>query len=89
MEALIKQIGLPLIAIVVPLIVALFRKIMPKIPSWLLPVIALALGPLADFIVAKLTGVSAGTGIMAALAGLAGVGVREVFNQIGKAIAEA
>ena len=86
MESLINQIGLPIVAVLVPLIVQIFKtKLMPNIPTWLIPILALILGPLGELAVAKLSG-TGWTGAAGAVAGLAGVGVRELFNQIGKAI---
>jgi len=86
MEALVKQIGLPMVALLVPLIVALFKtKIMPSVPVWLIPILAMILGPLGEFAVAKLSG-GTWTGVAGALAGLAGVGVREIVDQMKKAL---
>lgn len=83
--ALVNQVGLPLIALVVPVIVAAFKKMLPKVPSWALPLLAPILGAAGDAILAVLAGVPM-TGWQGALAGLAGVGVREVVDQTKKAI---
>ncbi len=86
--ALISQIGLPLVAVLVPLIVAVVKKLLPQIPSMVLPIIALLLGPAMDFVISLLPGVESSSTVMAALAGLAGVGLREIKDQVGKAIAD-
>jgi hypothetical protein len=87
MEQLVQQIGLPIVALLVPLVVQLLKtKVMPSIPVWLIPILALVLGPLGEFAVAKLTATTM-TGWSGALAGLAGVGVREIVDQLRKALA--
>lgn len=83
--ALINDIGLPLIAAVVPVIVAAFKKLLPKVPTFLLPLLAPLLGAAGDFLLSLLAGVPA-TGWKGALAGLAGVGVREIVDQTKKAL---
>lgn len=85
MEDLIQQIGLPLIAVLVPLVVGLFKKIVPDIPKWMLPVLAGLLGPVFDLGIAAISGAEF-SGIAGALAGLAGVGLREVKDQVVKAL---
>lgn len=88
MEDLVQQIGLPLIAVLVPLVVGLFKKIVPDIPKWLLPVLAAVLGPAFDLGIAALSGAEF-NGIAGVLAGLAGVGLREVKDQAIKALPNA
>lgn len=85
MEDLIQQLGLPLIAVLVPLAVGAFKKIVPDIPKWLLPIMATALGPLFDLGLAAIAGTEF-NGIAGALVGLAGVGVRELKDQLVKAL---
>ena len=86
MEQLVQQIGLPIVALLVPLLVQLFKtRIVPSIPIWLIPILAMVLGPLGEFVVTKLSG-TAMTGWAGALAGLAGVGVREIVDQLKKAL---
>src|SRR3546814_12904413 len=74
MEDLIQQIGLPIIAILVPLVIALIKKGIPPIPTFLLPIIAAALGPAFDLGIAALAGIET-TGVLAVVAGLAGFGL--------------
>jgi hypothetical protein len=83
--AIVNQIGLPLIAVLVPIIIAAFKNLLPKVPSWALPLLAPILGAAGDAVLALLAGVPV-TGWQGALAGLAGVGVREVVDQAKKAI---
>jgi hypothetical protein len=83
--AIINDIGLPLIAVIVPLIVAAFKKVVPDIPSFLLPVIAPVLGAGGGLLLAWLASVPGG-GWKGAAAGLAGVGVRELVDQLKKAL---
>lgn len=85
MEDLISQVGLPIIAVLVPIVIAAFKKVIPDIPKWLLPIIATALGPLFDLGIGLLAG-SEFNGVAAVLAGLAGVGLRELKDQATKAL---
>lgn len=85
MEDLINSIGLPLIAAVVPVIVAGFKKLLPGIPPLFLPILAAVIGPAGALAVSWLSGIEASGWVMALL-GVAGVGIRELFDQLGKAI---
>ena len=85
-EALIQSIGLPLIMALVPILVGLFKKSIPSIPKWALPILAGVLGAPLDQGIALLTGMEA-HGVAAVVAGLAGVGLREVSDQSRKALA--
>jgi hypothetical protein len=82
---IISDVGLPLIAVAVPLAVAALKKLLPSVPSWALPLLAPILGAAGDAVLALLAGVPV-TGWQGALAGLAGVGVREVVDQAKKAL---
>lgn len=70
-----------LIPVLVPLIVALGKFIVPKVPTWMLPIIAPALGALLDFLTSLATGSTANP-MIGALLGSAGVGVRELIDQV-------
>lgn len=83
--ALVNDVGLPLIAVLVPIVVAAVKKMLPKVPSWALPLLAPIIGAAGDAILAVLAGIPM-TGWQGALAGLAGVGVREIVDQTKKAI---
>lgn len=85
MEDLITQVGMPIIMVLVPLAVAAFKKAIPSIPKWALPILATALGPVFDLAIQYVAGLPS-VGAMAALAGLAGVGLRELKDQAGKAL---
>lgn len=67
--------------IIVPLIIAGVKLIKPNIPTWLLPVLAGPLGALLGYITHLTTGSELHMAT-AVLLGLAGVGVREVIDQI-------
>ena len=85
MEDLIAAMGMPLITAVVPVAVAAIKRLLPRLPKPLLPVLAAALGPAADALLAWLASVPV-IGWQAALLGLAGVGLREVVDQTAKAL---
>lgn len=85
MEDLIQQIGLPIIAVLVPIVIAAFKRVIPDIPKWLLPIMATALGPVFDLGIGMLSGAEF-NGVAAVLAGLAGVGLRELKDQAQKAL---
>ena len=85
MEDTINAIGMPLIAALVPLVVAFIRRMLPSIPKSLLPILAAVVGPVVDQLLALIPTMNA-IGWQAALLGLAGVGVREVFDQSKKAL---
>lgn len=69
-----------LIAVVVPLLIAGLKKLFPKIPGAVLPVLAPVLGGLIEAIVTSL-GHDAGGLVTGAVAGSAGVGLREIADQ--------
>jgi uncharacterized YccA/Bax inhibitor family protein len=84
MEELINAIGMPLIVIAVPLVVAFLKSMFTKLPAMLIPIIAALLGPVGDFALQLISSYQ-GIGWTAALLGVAGVGVREIFDQLKKA----
>ena len=71
--------------IIVPIVVSLFKGFIPKIPKWLLPITAVLLGVGADYINEIISGASLGAYWGAAL-GAAGVGIREIFDQVKKSL---
>lgn len=85
MEDLIQQIGLPLIAVLVPLVVGGFKKLLPNVPTVLLPILAALLGPVFELGISYVT-MAEFTGVAGALMGLAGVGLREVKDQVVKSV---
>lgn len=71
---------LALLPVIVPLLVALGKGLLPKVPTWILPILAPALGALIDFLTAKATGGTASP-VLALALGSAGVGLREIYDQ--------
>lgn len=67
--------------ILVPLVLAGLKKISPSIPSWVIPIAAPVLGVLIDLANSYATGHSSNLLVAAGL-GLAGVGLREIKDQI-------
>jgi len=67
--------------VIVPLVIAGVKKVLPQIPTWLLPVLAPILGVVADLINSWASGAQTNLALAAVL-GLAGVGVREVKDQL-------
>lgn len=67
--------------IIVPLVIAGLKKVLPAIPSALLPIIAPILGVVID-LVNNLATAHQTNFLVAAALGLAGVGLREVKDQI-------
>jgi hypothetical protein len=76
--------GLPapalLIAVVVPLLIAGLKKLFPKIPGAVLPVLAPVLGGLLEALLTSL-GHDAGGLVTGAVSGSAGTGLREIVDQ--------
>lgn len=67
--------------IAVPLLIAGVKYIAPKIPTWLLPILAPILGAVLT-IITNYTAGATGNVLVAAVLGLAGVGVREIIDQL-------
>lgn len=76
-----QNIVLWLTPIITPLIIAGWKKLQPGVPSWALPLIAPVLGVAIDFVNHLVSG-SALNLATAAVLGLAGVGLREVKDQL-------
>lgn len=74
------ELGKLLIAVIVPLIVAGAKALLPSIPGTMIPPLAIALGALADY-VGSLLGVWQGNLIVGLALGAAGIGIREVATQ--------
>lgn len=72
---------LAIIPVLVPLLVALGKWALPKVPTWILPILAPALGALVDFIATWTVGATSNP-VLGAVLGSAGVGVRELFDQV-------
>src|SRR5881398_3050631 len=79
----IGKLAALLIPVLVPFLIAGIKALIPKLPTWILPILAPILGALS----AAVSGVAdPGTG---AVLGLAGIGVREVADQTRKAAKQA
>lgn len=77
---------LTLIPLLVPIVVAIGKSLLPKVPTWVLPILAPALGALIDYIGSLATGADASPVVAAAL-GASGVGLREIVDQLRKRLA--
>lgn len=69
-----------LLPVLVPVALALIKALLPKLPKMWIPILAPLLGALAEILCA---GISANIAVSAAL-GSAGVGVREIVDQLRK-----
>lgn len=76
---------LTLIPLMVPGAVAAIKFFLPKVPTFLLPILAPAIGALIDWIGSLASGGPAHP-IGAALLGSAGVGLREIYSQVTQQI---
>jgi hypothetical protein len=75
----------PLIVALVPILVILAKKIIPDKYAVFYPLIATALGPVLDWASTYLTSQAASPG-RGVLLGMAGVAVREIVDQVKKAV---
>lgn len=71
--------------ILVPILLLGVKKILPNIPGWVIPILAPLLGVLTDVVNSMATGHQSNL-LLSALLGLAGVGLREVKDQIKPAV---
>ena len=67
--------------VIVPLVITGVKKVVPLIPTWLLPTLCPLIGVVIDFITHLSTGSNMNFAVSAAL-GLAGVGLREIVDQL-------
>lgn len=67
--------------VIVPLVIAGFKMISSKIPTWILPILAPILGALVG-VISNAALQANGNLMVAAALGLAGVGVREIIDQL-------
>ena len=87
MDAIIANLAAPLIAVVVPLVVAAFKTyIWVRVPSLLLPILAVILGPLFDLLITYVTNLRPAGTALAVFAGFAAVGLRELKDQVHKSV---
>lgn len=83
----VQALLLIIIPLLVPILVALGKSVLPKVPTWLLPILAPALGALIDYLGTLATG-GTPSPITAALYGSAGVGIRELMDQAKQRIVD-
>lgn len=81
----LPQILVALIPLLVPVVLAGVKGVTSRFPKWLLPVLAPVIGGLLDAGLAALGMVSVGP-VWGAVLGAAGVAVREIVDQIKKAL---
>lgn len=74
---------LVIIPLLVPILIACAKSVLPLLPGWTLPIIAPALGALMDFLAALALGHQANP-LISGLLGSAGVGLREIVDQMKK-----
>lgn len=79
---------LMLIPIAVPLLVAVAKWVLPFLPAWTLPIIAPALGALLDQVTTLASGQQSHV-VAAAILGSAGVGLREIIDQVRQKVTPA
>ncbi len=72
-----------LIPVLVPVLIAGVKWLLPKIPAVALPILAPVLGAALD-IVLHYAGATGSNGLLGAVLGAAGVGLREVVDQVKK-----
>ncbi len=71
----------PLIVLLIPVAVNYLKKLIPEKLTFLIPAVAMILGPIADALGQWATGVGIGP-VPALLYGLGAIGVREIVNQL-------
>lgn len=74
-----------LIPVIVPILIAIGKYLAPKVPTILLPVVAPILGILIGLIDNQISGGQASP-LLAAALGAAGVGLREIVDQVKQKI---
>lgn len=79
--AALSAYALTLIPLLSTLIVAIGKFFAPRIPTWALPIVCAGLGTLLDYVGSLITG-NAVSPLVGAVLGAAGVGLREVVDQL-------
>jgi hypothetical protein len=70
-----------LIPLLVPLVIAAAKALVPQVPRWTLPILAPVLGAVAE-IAGYYAGLTTGNPLLGAILGAAGVGLREIVDQL-------
>lgn len=73
----------PVVVALIPILVNYIKKLIPERLTWVIPMLAMVLGPIADFVSQKAFGVGVGPVTSVAL-GLAGIGLRELVSNLMK-----
>ena len=69
------------IPVIVPLLIAVWKLLLPRIPTWALPLLAPVLGFAINAVLTYANGTGVNPWVAAAL-GSAGVGLREIVDQL-------
>ena len=80
-----QTVILGLIPLVVPILLWGLKGVVPLIPKFLLPILAPLLGAALEWI-GYYAGVTSGNPVLGAVLGAAGVGLREVIDQIKRTL---
>lgn len=83
--ALLSQLVIVSTPVIVPALVALGKSLLPRVPGFLLPLLAIGLGAGIDVLNAYVLGGGLGASY-GALLGAAGIVVREVFKSVKETI---
>jgi len=79
---------LVLIPLFVPILVRLIATGISKLPTWTFPILAAGLGAATDFVASLIMPSAGASPVFAALMGSAGVGLREIKDQVQQRITE-
>ena len=81
-----QTLAITMVPVLVPILILLIKTAIPKIPTVLLPVLAIVLPAVGDLTAyyAGLPNFGQGNPLMAAILGGAGVALREVVDQVKK-----
>jgi len=76
---------MPLVTAAVPIVLAVVRKVAAKIPTWVIPIAAPFLGASIDVLLYQVGVYGQQQPLVGAFFGMAGVGLREIVDQMRKA----
>ena len=74
-----------MIPVLVPMLIALYKVVLPKIPTWSLPLMAPVIGLLLNAVLTYANGAGVNPWVALAL-GASGTGLREIQNQLAKVV---
>lgn len=75
-----------IIPLIVPIVIAGVKALLPRVPVWVLPVLAPLLGAALDILSYYAGLVAASSPLLGAVLGGAGVAVREIQDQVRKTL---